>query len=301
MSYIVTASSLNLRRGPSINDPVIGSLPNGTTVNVIEKTNADWWKVQAMNGTATGYAAAKYLREIPVVKPPADMNPHKVTPVHYPTSPQSNRNSINSRHCPLSETDLPKRNTAGNIQSKNADAHAIVAYLDVVNSLRYQRTTQSTYCNIYAYDFCYLAQAYLPRVWWTSKTLMEFAKTPGYNPAPAYAKNVNELNANSLFDWLEEWSDDFGWVRATSLDEVQAKVNEGRVGLICAKRKVLSRSGHITCVVPEIAGNPNVALRQNGKVVAPLQSQAGATNKKFFATVWWTSSEFSEFGFWYHD
>lgn len=302
MSYIVTASRLNVRRGPSMNDPVTGSLANGATVNVVEQTNADWWKVTTPDNAVGGYVASRYLREIPVPKPPAQQNPYQVKAVHYAANPSSNRKSTVARHCPLSESGQPKRNGgAGSTPaSRISETYAIVNYLDVVSSARYQPTSSSTYCNIYAYDFCYLSGAYLPRVWWLSKTLMEFAKTPGYDPAPQYAKNVGELNANALYDWLDEWGDDFGWVRATSMDEIQAKVNEGRVGVICAKRRNPSRSGHITCVLPETGGYS--AQRNGTTVTAPLQSQAGRVNKKYFSSVWWSNSnEYSDFGFWYHD
>ncbi len=303
MQYIITATTLNLRNGPSLNDAIVGTLLNGQAVDVTNNSNPDWWFVSAIvNGnTINGYVASRYLREIPVLTA-QQLNPHGVTAVHYAKSPESNRASINARHAPLSEANLPQRNIGAGATpaTKITDVYTIVNFLDVVNSARYQ-PTKSTYCNIYAYDFCYLAQAYLPRVWWTSKTLMEFAKTPGYNPTPAYGKNVEELNANALYNWLDEWGDDFGWVRTYDLTDFQGKVNDGRVGIICAKRRDLSRSGHITCVVPE--ANGFVAQREGVKVIAPLQSQAGSKNKKFFSEDWWVrlAKVFSNSGYWYHD
>lgn len=303
MQYLVSASSLRLRKGPALDQDILFTFTNGQLVNVINNSNPDWWEVTytATGSTLSGYVAARYLRLPPQATPPAN-NPNKVPAVHYPTNPASNLDSINSRHAPLSETDLPKRRITNKTRETNLeDITKIIAYLDVETHKRYLRSTQSTYCNIYAYDFCYLAQAYLPRVWWMSKTLMEFAKNPGQNPAPQYGKNVQELNANSLYDWLNEWSDDFGWVRTYDLTELQNKVNEGRVGLICAKRRTLSRSGHITCVVPESAGH--AAVRNGNAVTMPLQSQAGVKNKKYFADAWWVrlATEFSEFGYWYHE
>lgn len=305
MQYLVTATSLNLRNGSSLNDAIIGSLTNGQTVDVTNSSNPDWWQVSAIvNGnTSSGYVASRYLRDIPVATPAQQMNPHNVIAVHYATPPDSNRSSINARHAPLGETNLPSRNIdpSATRLTKIADVYKIADFLDVANSARYQPTSKSTYCNIYAYDFCYLSQAYLPRVWWMSKALMEFAKTPGYNPKPAYGKNVSELNANALYDWLDEWGDDFGWMRTYDLTDLQGKVNEGRVGIVCAKRRYLTRSGHITCVVPEANG---LSARRDGtKVTAPLQSQAGVKNKKFFSDDWWVrlAQEYSESGYWYHD
>lgn len=306
MQYLITATSLNLRNGPSLNDVIVCSLLNGQAVDVTDDSNPDWWFVSAIvNGnTVNGYVAARYLRVAPaIVGTTQPLNPHNVIAVHYAGSPDAKRASVTARHAPLSEANLPQRNVGAGATSstKITDIYTIVNFLDVVNSARYQPTSKSTYCNIYAYDFCYLAQTYLPRVWWTSKTLMEFAKTPGFKPAPSYGKNVVELNANSLYNWLDEWGDDFGWIRTYDLTDLQGKVNEGRGGIICAKRRDLSRSGHITCVVPEANGFS--ARRDGAKVTAPLQSQAGVKNKKFFSDDWWVrlAKEYSDSGYWYHD
>jgi len=302
MKYIVIATTLHLRNGPSLNYTAIGTLVNGQTVEFRNNRNADWWLVAiTINGeNLVGYVASRYLK--PQTDTPQTVNPNNVIPVNYPTTPSSNLNSVNARFAPLSETDLPKRNISATatVATKNAAIETAINYLNVEKSLRYQPTPQSTYCNIYAYDLCYLAQAYLPRVWWTSKTLMDFAKTPNCNPTPLYGKNVLELNANALYDWLDEWGSDFGWTRTYDLNDMQQKVNEGRIGVISAKRKDISRSGHITCVVPESSGFS--ALRNGSALTAPLQSQAGVKNKKHFADNWWVrlAQEFSEVGFWHH-
>ena len=49
----------------------------------------------------------------------------------------------------------------------------IVNYLDSANTshLRYKPKSRTTYCNIYAYDYCYLAGVFLPRTWWTGPAL----------------------------------------------------------------------------------------------------------------------------------
>ena len=312
MRYNVTATSLNLRNGASLTSAIICSLPNGQVVDSIDSndtSNSDWLKISAIvNGNSlVGYVASRYLREIPATVPAGQKNPHNVPEVNYASSPDSRRDSITARHEPLGEANMPQRNVGSGATpaTKIADIYKIVDYLDVVNSARYQPTSKTTYCNIYTYDFCYLAQAYLPRVWWMSKTLMEFAKTPEGSqpvaPTHAYGKNVAELNANALYDWLDEWGDDFGWVRTYDLTDQQSKVNDGRVGVICAKRIDLTRSGHITCVLPEANG---MSARRNGvTVTAPLQSQAGMKNKKFFSDDWWVrlAQEYSNCGYWYHD
>lgn len=306
MEYFVTASSLRLRKGASLTDIVVVNLPNGHLVTVLDNSNAEWWKLSTvLNGTPyEGYSASRYLKPQPIAMTPATQNSTAVPAVHYPTNSSSNRQSVNVRHAPLSETDLPRRNISpGNSASaKTAGLYSIIDYLNVEKSPRYLPANNSTYCNIYAYDFLYCAQAYLPRVWWTAKTLMQFAKDPAYQPNPAYGKNVTELTANALYDWLDEWGDDFGWQRSYDLDAFQTTINaSGGVGVICAKRKDRSRSGHITCVIPESGGV--AAVRNNGQVTIPLQSQAGVKNKKTFASDWYVrlADQFSEVGFWYHD
>lgn len=65
----VTASRLNVRRGPGTQHPVIGSLPQGTRVAVQEQ-RGEWWRVQA--GRLTGWVARQYLRvEGATPSPPA--------------------------------------------------------------------------------------------------------------------------------------------------------------------------------------------------------------------------------------
>jgi hypothetical protein len=167
----------------------------------------------------------------------------------------------------------------------------------VESSARYQRTERSTYCNIYAFDYCFLAGVYLPRVWWTPRALMQLHT--GALVVAQYEQSVRELGANSLHDWLIDFGGDFGWTRTFDLTELQSEVNQGCAGVICAKRKDVSRSGHITCVVPEVPGHG--ATRAGSSVQAPLQSQAGATNKKLFSSDWWVARahEFSDTGFFF--
>lgn len=58
----VPNATLNLRKGPSKNDARLLGIPAGATVQVIEETNSEWWKV-IYNGT-TGYVMQKYLTVI---------------------------------------------------------------------------------------------------------------------------------------------------------------------------------------------------------------------------------------------
>ena len=49
--------------------------------------------------------------------------------------------------------------------------HDIIDYLDVEDAVRYAIIDGKTFCNIYAYDYCYLCRAYIPRVWWDRNSI----------------------------------------------------------------------------------------------------------------------------------
>ena len=57
--FTVTASSLNVRKGPGTDTDVIGSLPNGTAVRALAEKSG-WTKI-LYNGKI-GYVARKYLK-----------------------------------------------------------------------------------------------------------------------------------------------------------------------------------------------------------------------------------------------
>ena len=208
---------------------------------------------------------------------------------HMPANhPAARRNSVAARAYPLNELDRPSR----------ADGpDAIVRYLAVETSARYQRSTSSTYCNIYACDFCYLSGVYLPRVWWTDDAIEKIAA--GETVRARYGETVREVNA--LFVWLKEHGPEFGWREVVTADELQRAVNAGAVGAICAQRKTASASGHIAMVVPETSEHR--AERVDGVVRLPLQSQAGARNYAYGSGIskWWAGAQFRAFGFFVHD
>ncbi|WP_188559691.1 hypothetical protein [Hymenobacter glacieicola] len=173
----------------------------------------------------------------------------------------------------------------------------ILEFLDVEHSVRYRPGKGLTYCNIYAHDYCHLAGAYLPRVWWRPTALAQLlAGTP---VSAQYGTTVVELNANSLYNWLEECGSIFGWRRTFSTTELQAGANAGQVALICGQRTELNQPGHICAVVPELPRYP--AARHGTEVTIPLQSQAGARNFRYGGYAWWKGRQFARFGFWLHD
>jgi hypothetical protein len=136
-------------------------------------------------------------------------------------------------------------------------------------------------------------------VWWYQKAILDLSR--GRPVAAAYGKTVYEQNANGLYDWLLEWGTDFGWTRTFDANELQERVNAGGVGVISAKRRDTSRSGHITCVAPEFSEQR--ARRAQGRVVAPLQSQAGSRNRRYFSDPWWIerSDQYQATAFFHHD
>lgn len=65
--WIVTSDMLNVRSGPGVNYPVLTELQFGQPVLIIEKTDANWWKI-AIDGIE-GYASSKYLQPDTALQP----------------------------------------------------------------------------------------------------------------------------------------------------------------------------------------------------------------------------------------
>jgi hypothetical protein len=296
-TFQVDVPALHLRSRPVVApSSKLALLHHGQTVEKIEVVpNSDWWRVAAaINGVAvTGYVNSTYLKSTGVL----DNHPAyaEIGPVHLFTNRLIARSSANGRAFPLNEQGRPKRASGGSIEKVN-ELFEIIDWLAVDKNLRYRPAGSSTYCNIYAYDYCYLANAYLPRVWWTSKAILTI--TSGKVLQPIYGETVSELNANSLHDWLADYGVKFGWQRTFDLTELQANANDGGVCIVAGKRKDINRPGHICAVVPENDGHR--ANRKNGAVTVPLQSSAGASNFRYGGSIWWTSDKFSSFSFWIH-
>ena len=70
---------------------------------------------------------------------------------------------------PISDESIPFRDLS-NAETKRESIRQLIEKLDVTKSLRYQRTIEDTYCNVYSYDFCYFSKVYLPTVWSVSYT-----------------------------------------------------------------------------------------------------------------------------------
>jgi hypothetical protein len=297
--FQVNATLLNVRQSPVINPGnVMGHLGQGELVEKLGQPSTDWMQVK--NGQLSGFVAARFLNATTAALPAPVMGQAAFVPpqVNFLPDPRAALDSTEQRHCPLGLPQQPRAMEQSD-ETRCAQLNANVQLLDVEHSARYQPTSGITFCNIYAYDCCYIAGVYLPRVWWMAKALLELSRgTSAETLGVVYGKTVQELTANALFDWLSEWGADFGWRRCSDVVALQAAVNRGAVGLICAQRRDLSRSGHIVVVVPE--SSAHAAQRAGQTVVIPLQSQAGARNKQYFSTSWWVdlAVQFRATGFW---
>ena len=286
---------LFLRSEPVVKDSTkIAVLPMGQLVTKIaDSPVSGWWEVSTtIEGVSvSGFVSSKFL------VPDSDfVEPHPVSSisaVHLSTTKKITRNGTGHAF-PLNEAGQPTRNSSSSNAQKAKSLTEIIKWLDVEDKARYQPKPTSTYCNIYAYDYCYLAGVYMPRVWWMSSALAKLKA--GESVQPAYGETVQELNANALFDWFRDFGPTFGWKRTFDLTEMQNAANDGQVVIISAQHKIPNRSGHICPVVPETASKK--AVRSGSTVARPLQSQAGRHNRKYQTSIWWTMAVYRNFGFW---
>lgn len=299
--YDVLPLEANLRSQPRLAPPtILAQLKQGQRVAAlpaVPQQPSDWQRVRAevAGETVVGFVKASLLRPAPT-DPPITLPSLPPLPAAHllPVRPVRTSNP-DLRAFPLNDPQQPQRTGATAADQVQA-LGAIIAYLRVEAAARYRRTSTATFCNIYAHDYCHLAGAYLPRVWWRATALAQLLQG---QPVPVrYGTTVEEYNVNALFNWLEEFGTAFGWRRTTSLTELQQAANQGQVCLIVAQRTNLNASGHVVAVVPETAQHR--ATRQNGVVTVPLQSQAGATNFRYGGRVWWTGAQFRRFAYWRH-
>lgn len=214
--------------------------------------------------------------------------------------PDSRLDTALAKFHPMCDPSIPFRDLT-DANTKRESIRKLIDKLDVSKSERYQRTIEDTYCNVYSFDFCYFSKVYLPTVWWTDESIAKLQN--GEEVVPIFNETVLPIYSSAIHDWFPKWGPSFGWKKMTNLDEIQEKVNtEGGVGIICAKRKIVGLSGHIVPIVPETGKRK--AYRENGKVVYPLQSQAGKLNYNYFSKArkdWWNHERYSSHVFYYHE
>lgn len=204
------------------------------------------------------------------------------------------------KYKPIADASIPFRDETS-VATKKESIIRLIDKLDVAKNIRYLRTLEDTYCNVYSFDYCYFSNVYLPTVWWVDEAIEKILN--GEEVFPVYGETVQSIYSSAILDWFLKWGSSFGWKRIMTVDELQEKVNaNGGVGIICAKRKQKGLSGHIVPVVPETARKK--AYRENGQVLYPLQSQAGKANYKYFSAIkkdWWNDELYSAYVFYYHD
>ena len=313
----VTSDPLNLRAEPKVpkDNPrsnIKAKLPNGHLVSWLSgKITDEWFEVETnlLGAYFKGFVASKFLElvkdntvEIAVVTPEITNPVTGIVAVHMPHA----AGSITKRSAPanassLNEPGQPLRGTNADPAALKQDLINIVNWLNVekISNKRYQPANGSTFCNIYAHDFCHLAGVYLPRVWWTQSAIVKLARNE--NVAPFLGNTIEEIRANNLLRWLKDFGEIFGWRQTGDVTKLQNAANVGGVALIIARRIDEGRSGHVTIVIPE--NNLAAAKRDaNGNVTAPLQSQAGARNFNMGTgnTGWWLGTQFAEHAFWIH-
>lgn len=315
LPYVVSTQGglLNVRSTPvEQDDPsnVIRGLPNGHPVSVLSATPTNRYlaiETNLQGAFVAGWAAKKFLAPAPqnsviealslqlvndVPALPAVVLPLKSGTVIRRTNPASAGS--------LNESGQPVRNGA-NAQQLTEQLAEIVAWL-AVDSPAHKRYTPRdglTFCNIYAHDFCHLAGAYLPRVWWSPAAIAKLSA--GIDVAPLYGATIDELRANDLFRWLRDFGPQFGWRQTGTLTKLQLAANSGGIGLIVARRKEDGKSGHIVVIVPETVGH-RAKWTSAGEVALPLQSQAGSVNFRYGTGTfpWWINPKFAEFSYWIH-
>jgi hypothetical protein len=308
------AASLRMRSNPSKSRPlsanVIVDLPDGHLVRAVKaKRKKGFIEVETSlnGGHFRGFVATEFLSSapratsIPIVTA-ADTPPASgIVAVHAPrkSGAITKRSAIATALC-LNESGQPGR-SGDTAEKLRAELAAIIDWLavDKASHKRYQPRDGLTFCNIYAHDYCHLAGAYLPRVWWTQKAIEALAQ--GKEVEPLLGDTIREVRANGLYDWLTDFGPRFGWRRTGTLTKLQQEVNQGAIGLISARRKSEGPPGHIAAVVPETEDH-RARRDSTGEVIAPLQSQAGATNFSYGTGKlnWWRAEQFAESGFWLH-
>lgn len=305
------ADRLMLRKEASKTSTIMERLPDGQLVRSLGEPEANGYlKVQtSVNGARLeGYAAVAFLAKepaavvVPVIAPTLKLPKKGVVAVYAP--PRKTGFTVRTEIADartLNEPAQPIRKGTTPAQ-RVAELAAIIDWLDVRDPghKRYAPRDGLTFCNIYAHDFCHLAGVYLPRVWWTGQALVQLGQ--GKTVEPVVAGTVNEIRANELLAWLDDFGPDFGWRRTSSLSTLQAEANQGAVGLVVGRRVNSKGPGHIAVAVPE-TGTVRARRDAAGEVTLPVLSQAGSTNVNRAppSSAWWANpAKFEAHAYWLH-
>ena len=175
---IVKAEGGNLRHLPStrFNEPIT-LLPQGQAVRVLGPSAPGWLRVRTSLGGSEviGHVAVSRLeaagarggratdcRAVAAADRAIAREQSGLTSARHRRPARFRSASWRGRRA----TPTPARRCA------SRQLQALADWLGVESSERYARSATQTFCNVYAADYCYLAEAYLPRVWWTDSALL---------------------------------------------------------------------------------------------------------------------------------
>ncbi|HSG46572.1 MAG TPA: SH3 domain-containing protein, partial [Longimicrobiales bacterium] len=156
-TFVVKPLGLNLRSEPEVRaDTRLAVLNQGQEVTALGPKSNGWMRVSATVGGRSfeGWVSAAHL-----VATGRSEEPERhtgVAPVHLAAHREARRDRDSRWAFPIGEGGAPRRNPDASPSQKARSLLKIVDWLDVEHSARYRPTSRSTYCNIYAYDYCFL-------------------------------------------------------------------------------------------------------------------------------------------------
>ncbi len=310
--YVVSTHEglLRLRREPVV-DPahpeanVVARLPAGQLVTATGERAVNHFlavETTLCGALYRGYASQQFLRKATPAEV-ADTGKAPPGPALPIAELKANRPITRADlpgPCSLNEDGQPARR--GHTPAElRAALGQIIEWLDVANPAhrRYAPQQGRRYAAVYAHDYCHLAGAYLPRVWWTPAAIERLAQAQPVSPS--YGNTVTELAVNDLFRWLRDFGQRYGWRQTSSLSTLQQEVNQGALGLLIARGAGDGSAGQLTLAVPE-----TVVFRARrsaeGEVLAPVESGAGARNFRYRVSrsPWWQGPAYAEWAYWLH-
>ena len=286
-TFRVIATSLNLRSAPvKLPDNILAVLSRGQIVERLSGARgAEFWRVRTnLNGVdAEGHVAAEFLT--PVLEAPA---PGTVPAARLAENRPSSRRDAPPNAFPIGEADRPR--------CPPKSLADIADWMDVEHSRRYRPVPDGpTFCNIYAHDYCYLANVYLPRVWWNPAALADLLAG---RQVSATTRTAHEMRANDIST---------GWTSsarasAGSGSSIPRRSRRPRTAVRSASSSPSAASWTGPGMSRWWSPRPATIARraERNRVIAPLQTQAGRQNFRHGTSQFWMGSEFRQFAFWRH-
>lgn len=63
LEVVTQSSNLNVRKGPGVDQPIVGKAAHKEIVTLVSKHSDEWWLIRTKDG-GEGYAHAQYLRPV---------------------------------------------------------------------------------------------------------------------------------------------------------------------------------------------------------------------------------------------